>query len=92
MAFSPKAWKDRISEYPNRRTLTYPDNTTVIATVARNEGEITEAGDLFDADNMNDLEQRIDDAIRVTWNTANLKIVTSLPAAPETGVIYLLKE
>lgn len=60
MAFIPKTWKDRISEYPNRRTLTYSDDTTAIATVARNEGEVTEVGDLFNADNMNDLEERIE--------------------------------
>jgi hypothetical protein len=60
-----KTWVDRISEYPNRRTI----NDGVITkqvTVARDEGTVTEAGDAFNASNMNDLEQRISDAIAQT--------------------------
>ena len=63
MAFVKKTWKDRISEYPNRRTIN-DGNTTKTVTVGRDEGEITEAGDAFNAANMNDLEQRIYDATR----------------------------
>lgn len=62
MAFVKRTWKDRISEYPNRRTI----NDGVITkqvTVARDEGVITEAGDSFSAANLNDLENRIDSAI-----------------------------
>lgn len=65
MSFVQKTWVDRISEYPNRRTI----NDGVITkqvTVARDEGVITEAGDSFSASNMNDLEQRISDAIAQT--------------------------
>lgn len=63
MAFVKKTWKDRISQYPNRRTLTGEDMVTKSYTVGRDEGTVTEAGDSFNATNMNDLEQRIEDAI-----------------------------
>ena len=63
MAFVTRTWKDRISEYPNRRTIN--DGTiTKQVTVARDEGVITEAGDSFSATNMNDLEERIYQAVR----------------------------
>lgn len=62
MAFVTKTWKDRISEYPNRRTIN--DGTvTKVVTVGRDEGTVTEAGDGFTAENMNDLETRIANAI-----------------------------
>ena len=61
MAFVKKTWKDRISEFPNRRTVN-DGYTTKQVTVGRDEGTITEAGDSFDAANLNDLEQRIEDA------------------------------
>lgn len=61
MAFIKRLWKDRISEFPNRRTIN-DGNVTKQVTVGRDEGAITEEGDSFDASNMNDLEQRIEDA------------------------------
>lgn len=62
MAFSKKTWKDRISQYINRRLLTDSDGNTQQVTVTRDEGSVTEAGDAFSAANMNDLEDRIDAA------------------------------
>lgn len=59
MAFVTKTWKDRISQYPNRRTLTDSNNVVKVVTVGRDEGTVTEAGDAFNATNMNDLESRI---------------------------------
>lgn len=59
MGFVTKTWKDRITEYPTRRTLTKSDGTSEIVTVARNEGTVSQEGDAFSAANMNDLEQRI---------------------------------
>ena len=61
MAFIKKLWKDRISQFPNRRTIN-DGSVTKQVTVGRDEGTITEPGDSFDASNMNDLEQRIEDA------------------------------
>ena len=61
MAFEQKTWTDRLSEYPNRRQLTKSDGTTEIVEVARLEGTISQEGDAFSAENMNDLEQRVAD-------------------------------
>lgn len=63
MAFSKKTWKDRISEYPNRRIID-DGITTKVVTVGRDEGNVSEAGDAFNAENMNDLEERIYQATR----------------------------
>ena len=62
MAFSKKTWKDRVSQYINRRLLTDSDGNTQHVTVTRDEGSVTEAGDAFSASNMNDLEDRIENA------------------------------
>ena len=59
MAFSKKTWKDRVSQYPNRRTIN-DGVVTKQVTVGRDEGTITEQGDGFTASNMNDLEDRIE--------------------------------
>lgn len=58
MAYTQKIWKNRQSEYPNRRVLT-PTGNADEYDVARSEGVVTEEGDLLDADNLNDLESRI---------------------------------
>lgn len=55
-----KIWKNRITEFPTRRTLTKEDGNMEIVTVARNEGTVSEEGDAFDAYTMNNLEERID--------------------------------
>ena len=69
MAFNKRVWKDRISEYPNRRTIN-DGNVTKRVTVGRDEGSVTEAGDAFTASNMNDLEDRIEAAFKSgdLWN------------------------
>ena len=61
MAFAKKTWKDRIAEFPTRRRLTKEDNTSELVTVAREEGTLSQEGDAFSAENMNDLENRIDE-------------------------------
>ena len=58
MSFIKKLWKDRVSEYPNRRTIN-DGYTTKRVTVGRDEGNISEEGTPFNAANMNDLEDRI---------------------------------
>ena len=62
MAFVKKTWKDRISEYPNRRIIN-DGYVSKPVTVSRDEGTVTEEGDAFNASNMNDLENRIEAAI-----------------------------
>lgn len=76
MAFTKKTWVDRISEFPNRRGLT---NTTTgisdIYDVTREEGNISQQGDAFSATNMNDLEDRIEEA--VSHEVLNMTLLTS---------------
>ena len=59
MAFVKKNWQARISEYPNRRTITDENGVAKLVTVGRSEGAVSQEGDSFTAANMNDLEQRI---------------------------------
>ena len=61
--FETKTWVDRVSEYPARRTLTDEDGNAAVYTVTRNEGTVSEEGDAFSAENMNDLESRIATAV-----------------------------
>lgn len=62
MAFVKKTWKDRIVQYANRRLLTKSGGEVEQVTVTRDEGTISEAGDQFNASNMNDLENRLKNA------------------------------
>lgn len=59
MAFAKKTWKDRITEFPTRRTLTKSDGSSELVTVSRAEGTVSQEGDSFSAENMNNLENRI---------------------------------
>ena len=78
--FNIKTWKNRLSEFPNRRTIANNDlGTSFTATVTRNEGTVSETGDAFSAENMNDLENRIASSINsIEQNMA--KVMTSATA------------
>lgn len=78
MAFQKKEWKNRLSEFPNRRRLE-PTGIENTYDVVRAEGNVTETGDAFAEESMNDLEERIAAGIaesavstaeRTTWNAA----------------------
>ena len=58
--FKKKTWKDRVTEYPTRRTLTKSDGSTELVTVSRSEGNVSQEGDAFNAATMNDLEDRVE--------------------------------
>ena len=60
MSFEKKNWTNRVSEYPTRRNLIKADGTSEIVTVERSEGTVSTEGDAFSAENMNDLEDRIE--------------------------------
>ena len=63
MSFTKKTWKDRVVEYAGRRRLTPVSGSTTDFDVSRDaEGAITQAGDAFNATNMNNLETRIAEA------------------------------
>ena len=59
MAYEKKTWVDRQSEYPGRRKLT-ATATADVYDVTREEGLIVEEGDALDAQNLNNLESRIE--------------------------------
>lgn len=62
-SYSKRTWVDRDVEYPNRRTLTnVSTGTSTDVDVAFNEGDVYVAGDKINATNINDLEDRIDNA------------------------------
>ena len=54
-------WKQRVTEYPTRRTLTDTTDPTDVKQVyiARDEGTVTEQGDPFTAAQMNAMESRV---------------------------------
>lgn len=84
-----KTWKDRKTEYPTRRTLTKTDGSTEIVTVTRNEGQVSQEGDAFSADNLNDLETRIDDGfteVNGKLSTTNYDIV--FPTGVTADFVY----
>lgn len=59
--FDKKSWLDRISQFPRQRLLTPASGGDgVLYNVSRAEGTVTEAGDSFSANTMNDLERRIE--------------------------------
>lgn len=58
MAFVKKTWVDRVSQYPNRRTIN-DGATTKVVTVGRDEGTVSVEGTPLNADAFNDLENRI---------------------------------
>ena len=63
MAFVKKTWTNRIVEHPSRRKLSPVSGEENTYDVIRAEGTITDPGDAFNADNMNDLENRINTAV-----------------------------
>lgn len=78
--FEVKVWKDRIAEFISRRTLTYEDSTTAVVTVERNEGEVSQTGDAFSAENMNGLEQRIASEFEIVEGGLAPNSVTTFPS------------
>lgn len=90
--FTRKTWKDRITEYPTRRTLTKADGSTETVTVARSEGTVSQEGDAFSAANMNDLEARIATAVGdilgpFTIPSGSTSYVISDASITETSII-----
>jgi hypothetical protein len=82
MSFIKKIWKDRISEYPTRRNLEKSDGSSELVTVSRSEGNISQEGDAFSAENMNDLEERISNEFealntKIEKNSLEFKLIHS---------------
>lgn len=65
MPFIKQTWKDRSTEYPDRRVIKDVDRgTTQLVDIERAEGDITEPGTKLNANNFNDLEDRIETAFQ----------------------------
>lgn len=79
MSFLKKLWKNRESQYPSRRTMTRVDTgASMTYDVERAEGVVTQVGDDFSAESMNDLEDRIEDAFdNVTFDVDSSLSTTS---------------
>lgn len=57
MAYEKKTWRNRQSEYPNRRRMALISSG--IYEISREEGLVVEEGDPFDQNSMNGLENRV---------------------------------
>lgn len=83
--FKAKTWTNRVTEFPTRRILTKEDGSSEIVTVARAEGSVSAEGDAFNAENMNDLEERIGTAINGLFKPYNVSSGTKAFTANQTG-------
>lgn len=88
MAFIKKEWKNRLVEFAGRRKLTRVagsiDNQ-IIVDVTREEGAVSQQGDAFSGENMNDLEQRIEDGFGGTVDKDNILDKEGVEANTEAG-------
>ena len=72
MAFVTKTWKDRLVEFAGRRKLkNVSTNEEILYDVSRSEGTVMQAGDAFNAANMNNLEQRIKNEFDTVHSSLN---------------------
>lgn len=58
MSYTKKIWVNRLSEYPTRRKLV-STGTQDEYDIVRSEGAVSQEGDPFNSETMNDLEERI---------------------------------
>lgn len=95
MAFKKKTWIDRMVEFAGRRKITNVSTSAAqIIDVERAEGAVSQEGDAFSAENMNDLEKRISDAFadvpsyKIADNdtTNNSEFLTTARVAYEHGL------
>jgi hypothetical protein len=87
--FNIRQWLDRISEHPNRRTLTNVEDPTDVKTydLSRAEGEITTQGTALTGANLTDLENRIGAA----FTAVEQAMPEANPAAEATASLTKLK-
>ena len=87
MAFQKKTWKNRISQYPNRRKIkNISDNSETIVDIYREEGTIQTTGDSFSASTMNDLEGRIGNMFPVSIENGGTGKTTAIEARQNLGI------
>lgn len=81
MAFIKKIWKNRIAEYPTRRRLTRENGDVELVTVARSEGTVSQEGDAFSAENLNELEERIGNGFEEVNSKVSVKSIGNAVSA-----------
>lgn len=87
MAFPKKTWKNRISQYPNRRKIkNISDNSETIVDIYREEGTIQTTGDVFSASTMNNLENRIGKMFPVSIENGGTGKTTAIEARQNLGI------
>lgn len=96
MSYSKKIWINRTSEYPNRYQMTSMNGNIADVAIVPKEGNITNEGDRFDAETMNDMENRIASAFLATDNALSTQntILRGLITAEQTratGIENLLR-
>ena len=84
MAFNKKTWVNRATEHSTRRTIKKLNGDSEVIDFERNEGEVYQEGDVFSAENMNDLETRINEAL----NGYSLVKTTEAGKGTDPTVIY----
>lgn len=90
MGFITYLWKDRISQYPTRRTLTDVNTQeTSVVEVSREEGVIynkpSDDVPQFNAEIMNDIEHRLDEAFQAVFTKMGQRLNDFYPV----GSIYI---
>ncbi len=71
--FTKKLWKDRKSEYPNRRKQTSVYGKPNTYDISRDEGVVSEEGTPLNAESFNDLERRVETAFNNVNSSLNDK-------------------
>lgn len=84
-----KVWKDLQAEYPTRYTLLKSDQSQEVVTIQNNFGNITESGDVFDKQTMEDLESRINAGFQ---SVEEITAGTVDPSGGKNGDIYFKTE
>ena len=84
-----KVWKDLQAEYPTRYTLLKSDQSSEVVTIQNNFGTITESGDVFDKQTMEDLESRINAGFQ---SVEDITAGTTDPTGGKNGDIYFKTE
>ena len=84
-----KAWKDLQAQYPTRYTITKEDLSQEVVTMSENFGTVTETGDVFDKQTMEDLEGRIDAGFDTV---EDIMSGTTDPSGGKNGDIYFKTE
>lgn len=88
--FEKKEWEDRQSQHPSRRKL-LPTGQENIYDVERAEGDVTIPGNAFDAQNMNDLEDRVYSAFG-RMDATDISVIDSANVFTKTNVEDVLLE